>query len=95
MEAGNTSDQHLSASNRQLQALTANIQELARQNAFDRQEMQGLARQNQELITLLRLKKEVQIPNPSQNDEGNLRHEERGNRNQSQDDEGSFTNQNR
>ena len=59
MEVGNTSNQHLSASDRQLQALTANIQELARKNAADRQEMQGLARQNQELIALLRSREEV------------------------------------
>ncbi len=95
MEAENTSDQHLSASDRQLQALTANIQELARQNAADRQEMQGLSRQNQELIALLRSREEVQIPNPSQNDGGNLRHEEGGNQNQGQDDEESSANQNR
>ena len=82
MEAGNTSDQHLSASDRQLQALTTNIQELARQNATDWQELQSLARQNQELIAFLRSREKVQIPNPGQNDGGNLHHEEGGNQNQ-------------
>jgi hypothetical protein len=48
MEAGDTTNQHLSASERQMQALTANIQELARQSAADRREMQELAKQNQE-----------------------------------------------
>uniref|UniRef100_A0A2N9H3X0 Reverse transcriptase/retrotransposon-derived protein RNase H-like domain-containing protein n=1 Tax=Fagus sylvatica TaxID=28930 RepID=A0A2N9H3X0_FAGSY len=43
----------MNASNRQLQALTANIQELARQSAANRKEMQELTRQNQELIALL------------------------------------------
>ena len=64
MEAGDTSDQHMNASDRQMQALTANIQELARQSAVDRREMQKLTQQNQELIALLRLRGEVQIPNP-------------------------------
>uniref|UniRef100_A0A2N9ESE1 Uncharacterized protein n=1 Tax=Fagus sylvatica TaxID=28930 RepID=A0A2N9ESE1_FAGSY len=50
MEAGDNSAPPLSASERQLQALTANIQELARQSAADRREMQELAKQNQELM---------------------------------------------
>ena len=53
MEVGDTNGQHMNASNRQNQALTANIQELARQSAVDRREMQELTRQNQELIALL------------------------------------------
>ncbi len=56
--------------------------------------MQSLARQNQELIALLCSREEVQISNPGQNDGGNLCHEERGNQNQGQDDEGSSTNKN-
>uniref|UniRef100_A0A2N9FWX9 Uncharacterized protein n=1 Tax=Fagus sylvatica TaxID=28930 RepID=A0A2N9FWX9_FAGSY len=52
MEAGDNSAPPLSASERQLQALTANIQELARQSAADRREMQELAKQNQELMAL-------------------------------------------
>jgi hypothetical protein len=66
MEAGDTSGQHMNASDRQLQALTANIQELARQSAVDCREMQELTRQNQELIALLRSRGEIQIPNPGQ-----------------------------
>ena len=46
MEVADTSDQHLNASDRQMQALTANIQQLARQSAADRREMQELTRQN-------------------------------------------------
>ena len=64
MEVGDTSGQHMNASNRQNQALTANIQELARQSAADRREIQELTRQNQELIALLCSKGEIQIPNP-------------------------------
>ena len=63
MEAGDTSGQHLSASERQMQALTANVQELARQSAADRREIQELTKQNQELISLLCSRGE--IPNPS------------------------------
>uniref|UniRef100_A0A2N9FRY1 Retrotransposon gag domain-containing protein n=1 Tax=Fagus sylvatica TaxID=28930 RepID=A0A2N9FRY1_FAGSY len=88
MEAGDTSTQPLSASERQMQALTANIQELARQSAADRREMQELAKQNQELMALLWLRGE--IPSPGQGQNGN----EAG-RNQNQDDEGSSANQNR
>jgi hypothetical protein len=36
MEAGDTSDQDLNASDRQMQALISNIQELARQSAANR-----------------------------------------------------------
>ena len=49
-----------------MQALTANIQELAWQSATDCREMQELTRQNQELIALLRSRGEIQIPNPGQ-----------------------------
>jgi hypothetical protein len=63
MEVRDTSGQHLNASDRQMQALTTNIQELARQSAADRRVMQELTRQNQELIALFRSRGE--IPNPS------------------------------
>ncbi len=82
MEAGDTSGQHLNASDRQMQALTANIQELARQSAADCREMQELTRQNQELIAFLRLRGEVQIPIPDQNSGEGPRNEEGGNQNQ-------------
>uniref|UniRef100_A0A2N9G648 Uncharacterized protein n=1 Tax=Fagus sylvatica TaxID=28930 RepID=A0A2N9G648_FAGSY len=62
MEARDNSAQPLSASERQLQALTANIQELVRQSAADRREMQELAKQNQELMTLLRSRGEIPSP---------------------------------
>uniref|UniRef100_A0A2N9HFP5 RNA-directed DNA polymerase n=1 Tax=Fagus sylvatica TaxID=28930 RepID=A0A2N9HFP5_FAGSY len=61
MEAGDNSAQPLSASERQLQALTANIQELVRQSAADRREMQELAKQNQELMALLREESEIRM----------------------------------
>ena len=95
MKGGDTIDQHLNASDRQIQALIANIQELARQSTADRQEMQVLIRQNQELIALLQPRGKVQIPNPSQNGRENPRNEEEGNQNQDQNDEGSLANQNR
>uniref|UniRef100_A0A2N9GJY4 Uncharacterized protein n=1 Tax=Fagus sylvatica TaxID=28930 RepID=A0A2N9GJY4_FAGSY len=68
MEAEDTMNQPLSASERQMQALTANIQELARQSAADRREMQELAKQNQELMALLRSRGEIPspVPHPSQ-----------------------------
>jgi hypothetical protein len=68
MEAGDTSAQHLSASERQMQAVTANVQELARQSPADRREIQELTKQNQELIALLHLRGE--IPNLSQGQNG-------------------------
>ena len=46
MEAEDTSGQQLNALDRQMQDLTANIQELARQSAADRREMQELTKQN-------------------------------------------------
>uniref|UniRef100_A0A2N9JBP4 Reverse transcriptase domain-containing protein n=1 Tax=Fagus sylvatica TaxID=28930 RepID=A0A2N9JBP4_FAGSY len=95
MEAGNTSAQPLSASERQMQALTANIQELARQSAADRREIQELARQNQELMTLLRSRGEIPSPGQGQNGEEIPRNEARRNQNQNQNDEGSSANQNR
>jgi hypothetical protein len=97
MEVGDTSGQHLNASDRQMQAVTANIQELARQIVADRREMQKLTRQNQELIALLHLRGEIQIPNPGQgqNDGEDPRNEEEGNQNQDQHDEGNTANQNR
>ena len=95
MEVGDTSGQHLNALDRQMQDLTANIQELARQSAADRREMQELTRQNQELIALLRSRGETQIPIPGQNGGEGPRNEEGGNQNQDQNDEGSSTNQNR
>ena len=94
MEGGDTSDQHLNASYRQIQALTANIQKLARQSVVDWQEMQVLTRQNQELIALLWPQREVQIPNPSQNGGENPWNKEEGNQNQDQNDKGSSANQN-
>uniref|UniRef100_A0A2N9F5Z7 Uncharacterized protein n=1 Tax=Fagus sylvatica TaxID=28930 RepID=A0A2N9F5Z7_FAGSY len=93
MEAGDNSAQPLSASERQLQALTANIQELVRQSAADRREMQELAKQNQELMTLLRSRGEIPSPGQGQNAEEIPRNETR--RNQNHNDEGSSTNQNR
>jgi hypothetical protein len=65
MEAGDTSDQHLNVSDRQMHSLTANIQELARQSAADRREMQELTRQNQELIALLRSREKFRFPIPA------------------------------
>ena len=44
MEARDTSAQHLSASERQMQALTTNVKELARQSAADRREIQELTK---------------------------------------------------
>uniref|UniRef100_A0A2N9HBH6 RNA-directed DNA polymerase n=1 Tax=Fagus sylvatica TaxID=28930 RepID=A0A2N9HBH6_FAGSY len=93
MEAGDNSAQPLSASERQLQALTANIQELARQSAADRREMQELAKQNQELMTLLRSRGEIPSPGQGQNAEEIPRNET--GRNQNQNDEGSSAHQNR
>uniref|UniRef100_A0A2N9IUL6 Uncharacterized protein n=1 Tax=Fagus sylvatica TaxID=28930 RepID=A0A2N9IUL6_FAGSY len=97
MEAGDNSAQPLSASERQLQALTANIQELARQSAADRKEMQELAKQNQELMALLRSRGEIPSPGQGQNGEEIPRNETGRNQNQSQNqnDEGSSANQNR
>uniref|UniRef100_A0A2N9IJZ2 Uncharacterized protein n=1 Tax=Fagus sylvatica TaxID=28930 RepID=A0A2N9IJZ2_FAGSY len=69
MEAGDITNQHLSASERQMQALTANIQELVQQSAADHREMQELAKQNQELMTLLRSKGEIPSPGQGQNGE--------------------------
>uniref|UniRef100_A0A2N9HG94 Retrotransposon gag domain-containing protein n=1 Tax=Fagus sylvatica TaxID=28930 RepID=A0A2N9HG94_FAGSY len=103
MEAGDTSGQHLNAldlgkclrqANFRISA-TANIQELARQSAADRREMQELTKQNQELIALLRSRGETQIPIPGQNGGEGPRNEEGGNQNQGQNDEGSSANQNR
>ncbi len=59
MEVGDTSGQHLNALDRQMQDFTTNIQELARQSAADRREMQELTKQNQELIALLRWRGET------------------------------------
>ena len=97
MEAGDASAQPLSASERQMQALTANIQELARQSAADRREMQELAKQNQELMALLRSRGEIPSSGQSQNGEEIPRNEARRNQNQNQNqnDEGSSANQNR
>jgi hypothetical protein len=67
MEAGDNSAQPLNASERQMQALTANIQELVRQSAADRREMQELAKQNQELMALLRSRGEIPSPGQGQN----------------------------
>uniref|UniRef100_A0A2N9ET33 Uncharacterized protein n=1 Tax=Fagus sylvatica TaxID=28930 RepID=A0A2N9ET33_FAGSY len=97
MEAGDNSAPPLSASERQLQALTANIQELARQSAADRREMQELAKQNQELMALLRSRGEIPSPGQGQNGE-EIPHNETGrnqNQNHNQNDEGSSANQNR
>jgi hypothetical protein len=84
MKAGDTSGQHLSASERQMQALTANVQELARQSAANCREIQELTKHNQELISLLRSRGE--IPNPGQGREGGdgPRNEEGRNQNQDQ-----------
>ena len=76
-----------------MQALTANIQELARQSAADRREIQELARQNQKLMALLRSRGEVPSPGQGQNGEEIPRNE--AGRNQNQNDEGSSANQNR
>uniref|UniRef100_A0A2N9HA60 RNA-directed DNA polymerase n=1 Tax=Fagus sylvatica TaxID=28930 RepID=A0A2N9HA60_FAGSY len=97
MEAGDNSAPPLSASERQLQALTANIQELARQSAADRREMQELAKQNQELMALLRSRGEIPSPGQGQNGEEIPRNETGRNQNQNhnQNDEGSSANQNR
>ena len=84
MEAGDNSAQPLSASERQLQALTANIQELARQSAADRREMQELAKQNQELMALLRSRGEIPSPGQGQNGEEIPRNEAGRNQNQNQ-----------
>ncbi len=94
MEAGDNSAQPLSASERQMQALTANIQELARQSATDRREIQELAKQNQELMALLRSRGEIPSPGQGQNGEEIPRHETGRNQNQNQNDEGSSANQN-
>ena len=65
--------------NRQMHALTANIQDLARQSAADRREMQELTRQNQEIIALLCSKGEIWISNPGQGQNGGERpHNEEG-----------------
>uniref|UniRef100_A0A2N9H026 Reverse transcriptase/retrotransposon-derived protein RNase H-like domain-containing protein n=1 Tax=Fagus sylvatica TaxID=28930 RepID=A0A2N9H026_FAGSY len=97
MEAGDNSAPPLSASERQLQALTTNIQELARQSAADRREMQELARQNQELMALLRSRGEIPSPGQGQNGEEIPRNETGRNQSQNhnQNDEGSSANQNR
>uniref|UniRef100_A0A2N9FY66 Uncharacterized protein n=1 Tax=Fagus sylvatica TaxID=28930 RepID=A0A2N9FY66_FAGSY len=97
MEAGDNSAPPLSASERQLQALTANIQELARQSAADRREMQELAKQNQELMALLRSRGEIPSPGQGQNGEEIPRNETGRNQSQNhnQNDEGSSANQNR
>jgi hypothetical protein len=97
MEAGDDSAPPLSASERQLQALTANIQELARQSAADRREMQELAKQNQELMALLRSRGEIPSPGQGQNGEEIPRNEtgRNPNQNHNQNDEGSSANQNR
>ena len=92
MEAGDTSGRHLNASDRQMQALTINIQELARQSAADRREMQELTRQNQELIALLRSRGEIPNPGQGQNGGEGPRNEEGGNQNQDQNDERSSAN---
>ena len=96
MEAGDNSAQPLSTSERQLQALTANIQELARQSAADRREMQELAKQNQELLALLRSRGEIPSPGQGQNGEEIPRNETGRNQNlnqsQNQNDEGSSAN---
>ena len=62
MEARDTTNQNLSASERQMQALTANVQELVRQSAADRKEMKELAKQNQELMALLWSRGEIPRP---------------------------------
>ena len=63
MKTRDTSAQHLNASERQMQALTANVQELARQSTDDRREIQELTKQNQELLALLRSRGEILNPN--------------------------------
>uniref|UniRef100_A0A2N9GPG2 Uncharacterized protein n=1 Tax=Fagus sylvatica TaxID=28930 RepID=A0A2N9GPG2_FAGSY len=92
MEAGDNSAPPLSASERQLQALTANIQELARQSAADRREMQELAKQNQELMALLRSRGEIPSPGQGQNGEEIPRNETGRNQSQNhnQNDEGQL-----
>ncbi len=99
MEAGDTSAQPLSASERQMQALTANIQELARQSAADHREMQELAKQNQELLAFLRSRGEIPSPGQGQNGEEIPRNEagrnQDQNQNHNQHDEESSANQNR
>ena len=97
MEARDVSGQHLSASERQIQALTANVQELVRQSAADRREMQELAKQNQELMALLRSRGEIPSPGQGQNGEEVPRNEGRRDQNQdqNQNDERSSANQNR
>jgi hypothetical protein len=82
MEAGDTTNQHLSASERQMQALTANIQELVRQSAADRREMQELAKQNQKLMAFLRSRGE--IPSPGQGQKGEEVPRNEGGRDQNQ-----------
>uniref|UniRef100_A0A2N9FF19 Integrase catalytic domain-containing protein n=1 Tax=Fagus sylvatica TaxID=28930 RepID=A0A2N9FF19_FAGSY len=73
MEAGNTSAQPLSASERQMQALTANIQELARQSATDRREIQDPGQgQNGEEIP-----RNEAGRNQNQNDEGSSANQNR------------------
>jgi hypothetical protein len=81
MEAGDNSAQPLNASERQMQALTANIQELVRQSAADRREMQELAKQNQELMALLRSRGEIPSPGQGQNGEEIPRNETGRNQN--------------
>uniref|UniRef100_A0A2N9J155 Uncharacterized protein n=1 Tax=Fagus sylvatica TaxID=28930 RepID=A0A2N9J155_FAGSY len=78
-----------------MQALTANVQELARQSAADRREIQELTKQNQELIALLRSRGEIPNPGQGQNGGEGLRNEEGRNQNQDQNNEGSSANQNR
>ena len=94
MEAGDTSAQHLSATERQMQALTANVQELARQSAADRREIQELTKQNQELLALLRSRGEIPNPNQGQSGGNGLRNERGRNQLQDQNDEGNSANQN-
>uniref|UniRef100_A0A2N9FHX8 RNase H type-1 domain-containing protein n=1 Tax=Fagus sylvatica TaxID=28930 RepID=A0A2N9FHX8_FAGSY len=52
-----------------MQALTANVQELVRQSAADRREMQELAKQNQELMALFRSRGEISSLGQGQNGE--------------------------
>ena len=78
-----------------MQALTANIQELVRQSAADRREMQELAKQNQELMAFLRSRGEIPNLGQGQNGEEVPHNEEGRDQNQNQNDEGSSTNQNR
>jgi hypothetical protein len=95
MEARDTSAQHLSASERQMQALTANVQELARRSTADCREIQELTKQNQKLLALLRLRGEILNPNQGQNGGHGLRNEGGKNQHHDQNDEGSSANQNR